>query len=263
MPSPSPAYLHEATVVSNEPMAPGVMRMTLRCPELAATIQPGQFFNLAVPGDPTEMLRLPFSFAAADPASGEVTLAYLLQGNGTRRMQQMAPGTVTDLLGPGGHGWRPVEGSHHALLVGGGSGTAPLVPLTRALASSGVTVDFVQGAPTAERVLFEEEITAAGAARFEVATDDGTRGTRGFCTEVVARLLSEGGYDAVYTCGPEPMMRSVAKLAEQAGVPCQVSMERGMVCGFGACATCVVDTKDGRKGACMHGPVFDAEEVVW
>ncbi len=172
MPSPSPAYLHEATVVSNEPMAPGVMRMTLRCPELAATIQPGQFFNLAVPGDPTEMLRLPFSFAAADPASGEVTLAYLLQGNGTRRMQQMAPGT------------------RHALLVGGGSGTAPLVPLTRALASSGVTVDFVQGAPTAERVLFEEEITAAGAARVEVATDDGTRG-------------------------------------------------------------------------CMHGPVFDAEEVVW
>lgn len=263
MPNPSPAYCHEATVLANAEIAPSVFKMTFACPGLASAIQPGQFFNLAVPGDERQMLRLPFSFADADPERGEVTFAYLVVGDGTRRLSQLAPGTTTDLLGPGGHGWVVPEGASRALLVGGGSGVVPLVPLVSALASAGAAVDFVEGAPTSARVIFEEEVRAAGAERFEVSTDDGTRGVKGFATAVVSELLAQSRYDVVYTCGPAPMMRAVAQLAADAGVACQVSMEKGMVCGFGACATCVVDTVNGRKGACMNGPVFNAEEVVW
>ena len=77
------------------------------------------------------------------------------------------------------------------------------------------------------------------------------------------RLLAEERFDIVYTCGPEPMQRIISKMAADAGVTCQVSLERLMGCGIGACLSCVVTTTDGLKRACVDGPVFAAEEVVW
>jgi dihydroorotate dehydrogenase electron transfer subunit len=134
--------------------------------------------------------------------------------------------------------------------------------LAEQLAESGVAVVVAQGAPTASRLvargLFEQV-----ARRVEVATDDGTAGDRGFVTAPVERLLQSERFDIVYTCGPEPMQRIVASIAEKAGVPCQVSLERLMGCGIGACLSCVVTTTDGLKRACVDGPVFSAEEVVW
>lgn len=262
MPEPSTALKLGCTVALNEPLAPGMQRVRLYCPELAASIEPGQFFNLYVPGDPSQILRLPFSWAAKDVERGEVEFAVLIVGDGTRRLAELPVGTPCDLLGPAGHGWTVPEGAARALLVGGGSGVVPLVPLAKALGEAGVACDFVQGAPTAERVVYEEELAAAGAA-LHVSTDDGTRGVKGFATAVTSELLAANAYDVVYACGPQPMMAGVAAQAAAAGVACQVSMERLMGCGFGACTTCLVDTVEGRKGACMAGPVFDAEKVIW
>lgn len=263
MPNPSPARRHTLTVLANEPMTPDVMRMRFSCPELARSIEPGQFFDLAVPGDPSQIVRLPFSYARADAQGGEIEFGYLLVGDGTRRLAQVAPGTELDVLGPCGHGWRMPQGMQAALLVGGGSGVVPLVSLARELVARGVAVDFVEGAAGRHRVIYTAELEQAGVRTLEVATDDGSVGTRGYASVPTERLLGENAYDVVYTCGPTPMMRGIAGLAKKAGVSCQVSMEKMMTCGFGACATCVVDTTSGRKGACMHGPVFDAEEVVW
>ena len=83
-----------------------------------------------------------------------------------------------------------------------------------------------------------------------------------FCTDPAAELLGEGGYDYVASCGPAVMMKKVAAAAAEAGAYCEVSLERMMSCGFGACNTCNVETVDGMKGACMCGPVFDASKVV-
>ena len=262
MPQPSPAHLLPCTVALNEPIAPSMYRMRLACPQLAEELEPGQFFNLYVPGDPSQLLRLPFSWAVANKEEGWVEFSYLIVGSGTRRMAGLPVGTECNLLGPAGHGWWIPEGAKRALVVGGGSGVVPVVPLAGMLVEAGVACDFVQGAPTAERVIYEPEITASGAA-FYVSTDDGTRGVHGFSTQVVAELLKQNEYDVVYACGPTPMMRAVAAQAAEAGIACQVSMEKLMACGFGACTTCLVDTKSGRKGACMTGPVFDAEEVLW
>ena len=99
-------------------------------------------------------------------------------------------------------------------------------------------------------------------ATVNVCTDDGTLGTHGFCTDPAAELLGEGGYDYVASCGPAVMMKKVAAAAAEAGAYCEVSLERMMSCGFGACNTCNVETVDGMKGACMCGPVFDASKVV-
>lgn len=104
--------------------------------------------------------------------------------------------------------------------------------------------------------------SARWAPRSTVCTDDGSLGSHGFCTDPAAELLGEGGYDYVASCGPAVMMKKVAAAAAEAGAYCEVSLERMMSCGFGACNTCNVETVDGMKGACMCGPVFDASKVV-
>lgn len=262
MPEPSPARTLACTVAARTQVAPDLFRMSLRCPELAASLEPGQFFNLRVPGDPTHLLRVPFSWARADREAGEVEFAFAVVGEGTRRLAELPLGTQTDLLGPAGKGWKAPEGCTRALFVAGGTGTVALVPMACALACAGVACDFVEGQPTAERMLFEEEVVDAGAA-FMPVTEDGSRGFAGDAAQAAAGMLEDGAYDVVYVCGPEEMMAKVAAAAKAAGVPCQVSMERLMACGFGACTTCLVDTVEGRKGACKEGPVFDAEKVIW
>jgi dihydroorotate dehydrogenase electron transfer subunit len=97
----------------------------------------------------------------------------------------------------------------------------------------------------------------------EVATDDGTAGEHGLVTRPVARLLAAERFDIAYTCGPEAMQRAVVQMLSEGGVACQVSLERLMACGIGACLSCVVSTRGGLKRACIDGPVFLAEEVVW
>lgn len=262
MPEPSTARRYACSVLLSEPCGPALQRMRLACPELAASIEPGQFFNLAVPGDPTHLLRLPFSWSDASPEEGWVEFVFAIRGEGTRRLADLPVGTQTDLLGPAGHGWQIPEGAKRALVVAGGTGTVPCTPLAVSLAAAGIACDFVEGAATAGVLLYEELLTQAGV-QFHVSTDDGTRGLHGFATPLAAQLMEQNAYDVVYACGPEPLMRGVAKLAIEAGIACQVSMERLMACGFGACTTCLVDTTEGRKGACKVGPVFDAKKVIW
>lgn len=262
MPTPSTARKLACEVALNEPCGTALQRMRLRCPELARTIQPGQFFNLRVPFDPTQMLRLPFSWSAASPEEGWVEFAFAVVGDGTARLAVLPVGTPCDLLGPAGHGWDAPKGAERALVVAGGTGIVPCLPLVRDLAVSGTAVDLALGAASADKLLYAEEAAALGA-RIAVATEDGSRGSLGTAADAAAALMRGSSYDAVFACGPEDMMRDVAALAREAGAPCQVSMERLMACGFGACTTCLVDTVEGRQGACMKGPVFDAGKVVW
>jgi dihydroorotate dehydrogenase electron transfer subunit len=134
--------------------------------------------------------------------------------------------------------------------------------LAEQLAAAGVAVSVAQGAPNVSR-LVARELFESVARRVEVATDDGSAGERGFVTVVSERLLREDRPDAVFVCGPEVMARAVSAQAHAAGARCQVSLERLMACGIGACLSCVVTTRSGRKRACVDGPVFDAGEVCW
>ena len=262
MPTPSPARMHDFTVVSNERIAEGVFSLVISAPKLASALKPGQFVNIAVPGNAMSLLRIPLSFASADTSAGTVEIWYAVVGEGTERLSKMVPGATSTLLGPGGHGWNAPEGCRRALLVAGGIGVPPVLCLARDLASRGIAFDVCTGALTAAKLCGVDEFAAAGAGEVRVATDDGTKGHKGFVTGPASDLLASGTYDYVATCGPGPMMRAVAALAADAGVYCEASLERMMTCGFGACATCAVETVDGNKGACMAGPVFDASKVV-
>lgn len=252
--------LERVVVRANERIAEGVGLLVLRAPRTASTLRPGQFVHLRIGEGRDFILRRPFS---VHRATGEdIEVLYQVLGVGTHALARTARGEEMDVLAPLGTGWDVADGPTHALLVAGGLGAAPLGMLAEVLAEKGVALTVVQGAPTGER-LVARELFEALARRYEVATDDGSAGERGFVTLLSERALAEGDVDRVYVCGPEAMSRIVATQAASRGVSCQVSLERFMACGIGACLSCVCATTGGRLRACVDGPVFDADIVLW
>lgn len=257
---PTPA-LERVRVVANDRIAEGVGLIVLDAPRCAASVKPGQFVHLRVSTGSDTILRRPFSIHRV--AGDRIEILYQVLGTGTLRLAEKEAGdTSMDLVGPLGHGWQVPDGITHALLVAGGLGAAPLGMLAEQLAERGVAVVVAQGAPTRER-LVAHDLFERVARRVEYATDDGSAGERGFVTAPSGRLLESESFDVVYCCGPEIMQRAVVAQAREHGVACQVSLERLMACGIGACLSCVVTTTSGLKRACVDGPVFNAEEVAW
>ena len=252
--------LERVTVLANDRIATGVGLVALHAPRVAARVEPGQFVHLRIARGSSFLLRRPFSVHLA---GGErIEILYQVLGEGTRALAARAPGDEMDVIGPLGRGWTVPDGAAHALLVAGGLGAAPMGMLVARLADLGVAASVALGAPTKER-LVALDVFEAHARRVVLATDDGSAGEHGFVTAPAGRLLAEDRPDVVYACGPEVMERAVARMAADAGVPCQVSLERLMACGIGACLSCVVATRSGQKRACCDGPVFDAKEVLW
>lgn len=262
-----------ARIVENECVGPNLYLMTLASPDIAARIEPGQFVHMKVPGMETHLLRRPFSVYARDAAGATLEILYQAVGFGSAHMAGLRPDAggpqaCVELIGPVGRTWRPPTDARRALLVGGGVGAAPLFMLCESLVSSGVRTDVVLGAQTGEALTCRSRYEALLSAPLRCATDDGSFGRKGFCTSLVEEALAEAqatgeAYDYLAVCGPEPLMRLVADMAASADVFCELSMERRMACGVGACLSCVVDTVEGKQRACVDGPVFDARKVVW
>lgn len=271
---------HAFEVVSNERVAEGIHRLVIRS-SVAALIEPGQFMNLRVPGDGAHVLRIPLSFKGTDRDEGTVELLYAVVGEGTTRLSHMRAGDGSTLVGPCGAGWRLPAKPGRALLVAGGIGLPPVLAAARMLAEAGIGFDVVVGARTyAMHVVTDvDEVLRYGQDASEDAydptraviltTDDGTTATgeaghKAYATDGMAKLLAERTYAQVYSCGPTIMMAAVARIAREQGIACQVSLERMMGCGFGACSCCNVALASGGYAlCCQDGPVFDAEEVAW
>ncbi|MGV8082527.1 MAG: dihydroorotate dehydrogenase electron transfer subunit [Coriobacteriia bacterium] len=252
--------IERVRVLANERVTEGVGLIVLHAPHCAEHVQPGQFVHLRVSTARDTILRRPFSvYRAIDE---RIELLYQVLGVGTLSMTEKTPGDVMDLVGPLGHGWEVPDDCRHALLVAGGLGVAPLVMLAETMAQRGIAVTVALGAPNKGR-LFGCDVFGEVARKVVCATDDGSFGTHGFVTAIAEEALAAQEFDLVCTCGPEIMERAIVRLAERYGVPCQVSLERLMACGIGACLSCVVTTRDGLKRACVDGPVFSAEEVIW
>lgn len=250
-----------ACVLRNEYVGPRLYKLALKAPRMARAIRPGQFVHMQLPGFGAHILRRPFSVYRVFPEQDTIEIIYQVVGEGTDYMTSLEPGAQCSLIGAMGQGWQAVEGT--LLLVGGGVGAAPLFLFAEQLAAEGHPFEVVLGAQT-ESML----VTCADYAQLLgrdpiLATDDGTVGFAGFCTEPVREALASGAYAGVFCCGPEPLMRAVAGIAEEAGVACWVSMEKRMACGVGACLSCVVETTAGKKRSCVDGPVFNAKDVVW
>lgn len=255
-----------ARIVSNEQVGPRLHILQLEAPLIAQGIMPGQFVHMRILERGENVLRRPFSVYARDKAAGTIEILYQQVGTITDYMPSMKQGNVS-LIGPVGTPWN-VECSR-ALLVGGGVGAAPLFLLAETLAENGTPFDVVLGAQTEAALVARSRYGKLIGSEPFCATDDGSYGRPGFCTSLVSERLEQGcsadgkPYDFMAVCGPEPLMRLVAEMGGKAGVRTQLSLEKRMACGVGACLSCVVNTTSGKKRSCVDGPVFEAEEVVW
>ena len=248
--------LIEASVMENAPMADGIYRMVLHAEIIALEAQPGQFVMVMKPGDDGVFLRRPFGIADADAAAGTITLIYRIVGRGTRAFAKMTTGELLSIEGPIGHGFTLREGRQ--LLVGGGLGIAPLIYLAKRLPEKPV---FLIGGKN-EKEIFWKDVLAPLAEKIYITTDDGSYGTKGFTTTLLPDVLEKEKPAGVVTCGPGVMMKGIAAIVRESGLPCEVSLEKRMACGIGVCLGCTFETTSGvRKKVCVDGPVFPAGEV--
>lgn len=217
---------------------------------------PGQFANVAT-GANGVMLRRPISICRVD-SKGRLWLLVRRAGPGTERLCSARPGDSFNLLLPLGTGF-PTAGVQRPLLVGGGVGIAPMMCLADKLATSGLRPDVLIGARSEGELLLRSEFEQI--ANLHTATDDGSHGFHGLVAD--HPVLCSGDYDAVYCCGPAPMMKAVAAVARRRGISCWVSLENMMACGLGACLCCVENTVKGNVCVCTEGPVFNIESLTW
>lgn len=221
--------------------------VTLRFDYDPAT-QPGQFVMLWIPGDD----EIPMSLSYVGRRKG-VTVKVM--GSTSRNIQSLSVGSQVGIRGPYGNHFDLSPQS--LLVVGGGSGAAVLAPAAEAARQRGASLTVALGATTAAELLFAQRFRSMGA-RVVTATDDGTEGIHGFVTVPTESLLRESSFDAVWTCGPEVMMRKVAALAAQRNVSTYCSVERHMKCALGLCDACAL----GPLHVCVDGPVFPAQQLV-
>lgn len=251
----------ECKIVSKEQVGDAVY-MTLEVGDMirASFRAPGQFVHIRC-GEGL-LLRRPISVCSCmeDEPDDLLSIVFEVRGEGTRWLAGRELGDSLDVLGLAGNGFdlKP-EGRY--LLVGGGIGIPPMLGCAQ---YTGGRATAILGGRSRDKIILED-FFREDCAKVLCATDDGSLGHHGFVDALVRRELSEDrGYDGVLACGPKPMLRNVAKVAEEFGIPCQVSMEERMGCGVGACLVCACDMADGsRKHVCKDGPVFDSREVNW
>lgn len=211
------------------------------------------------------LLRRPLSLCEIRPEAGEITLIYRVVGRGTRLLSAVLPGAAVDLLGPLGRSFPdPRAGQGRLLLIGGGLGIPPMAAAARWAVQCGRPAAAILGARSARYLAGAREVSEAGIPVM-IVTDDGSAGEQGVVTDALERLLrpAEAPIGEVWACGPEPMLAAVKARCAAAGIPCFVSVERHMACGFGACLGCTVPRAGGGYlKTCQDGPVFPAEEVV-
>lgn len=263
--------VHERCEVFSVQRVGDYFQFTVVAPEIARSARPGQFVAVAVGGENSAMLlRRAFALYSATPGgefAGTIQFVVAEHGAGTRWLTERRTGDVLDVVGPLGTPFPLPAGPSPAVLVGGGYGTAPLIPLAQALIANGSPVEIIIGAATAGR-LFGEIVAKRLVGKVTVTTDDGSGGEQGLVTDVLPAAIDRINAEVVYACGPMPMLRAVGDIAREHAIRAQVAVEEAMACGIGVCMTCVLPVRgdDGRSRfvrSCVDGPVFDADRVRW
>ena len=235
-------------IVSNIPLTENVYKMVMRG-DTSAITAPGQFVNIKLEG---LYLRRPIS--VCDVQGDELTIIYKTVGKGTKQMSAMTEGKLDVLTGLG-NGYDLSVSGDHPVLLGGGVGVPPMYLLAKRLIAEGKKVSVILGFNTKNEVFYENEFKALGC-EVTVTTVDGSYGLKGFVTDA----LKDMEYTHFFTCGPEPMLKAVYKASTTSG---QMSFEKRMGCGFGACMGCSCKTLTGYKRICKEGPVMMKEEILW
>jgi dihydroorotate dehydrogenase electron transfer subunit len=269
-----------ATVAFNRPLSPAYLHLGIAAPGFPATFRAGQFVMVrpAWTGDPFlprafSIYRITTRPPAAGASTPVVEILYKVLGKGTQCLARMEPGQEVEILGPVGNSFTVPEDVKQVVLVAGGIGVPPIAALGTQLSQTGnwklETGNLVAflGGKTHEDILCVKDFEEAGAS-VHITTEDASLGTRGLITDPLrVFLLTPPALPlTLYACGPPAMLAAVAKLAGEFGVPCQISVEANMACGFGACMGCAIEVTGEAKRyklVCKDGPIFDSREIVW
>lgn len=264
----SPIILN-ARIIENKELFPGYFKITVYAPELAKKVSSGQFFEIKVTDRFDIVLRRPLSIFDYNETC--VSMLYEIVGKGTLIMSNKKTGEELDILGPLGNGYTLPPDKSNLILIGGGIGIASLYCWAKELVqikkkSKDLDIHVLIGGKNKYRVLCEKEFHELNLS-VHVSTDDGSHGTKGFITDIGREIIQDSAIAKeetyVYACGPNVMLKEVSKILNDHNVDGEVSIERWMGCGMGACLGCVVKTNDGKyKRACKEGPVFKAKEII-
>ena len=277
-------------IVSNKRITENCWRVVLDSPQIASEVKPGQFIHVKAGGKSGPLFRRPFSVFRRVPLKGDhlgIEIVYKVIGTGTRVMTGLRKGDTLDLLGPLGHGFELDRSKSVQVVVAGGTGAACLFLLSEEISKAGLPLKVLLGADTKSSVLLKKEY-AALKGEVMLSTDDGTFGFHGFVTQMLEKGFNEGKISRdcmIYSSGPEPMLKALASICKTNHLPAQVSVERHMMCGIGACLACVCkvdpnhipEKRDVRSShmqfisgkefgyglVCKDGPVFDIDEVIF
>lgn len=251
-------------IIEAKELVPNIYYMVVEAPRVAKKCNPGQFLIVRTSEDSE---RIPLTICDYDREKGTVTIVFQTIGASTTEMAKLTTGdSFHDVVGPLGKASELIEKSvdelkkMNILFVAGGVGTAPVYPQVKWLAEHGVMADAIVGSKTKDLLILEDMMKEVS--NLYVTTDDGSYGRSGMVTKVIEDLVGEGKkYDVCVAIGPMIMMKFVAKLTKELGIPTIVSMNPIMVDGTGMCGACRVTVGDEVKFACVDGPEFDGHLV--
>lgn len=224
-------------------------------------IKPGQFVNVEIPNSKEIFLRRPFSIFEVDYTKNSLSMIVKILGRGSKALTEIEDGDKISLVYPLGNGFTYPNKADRVLLVGGGSGVAPMLFLAKESGLPVSNVDLILGARTAADHVNVDHYKKY--ANLHFSSEDATLGEKGFVTEHSVFKKNLHNYTKIYACGPDGMMRAVAKEAKKADVYCEVSLENLMACGFGVCLCCIEPTNNGNSCVCTEGPVYNINELKW
>jgi dihydroorotate dehydrogenase electron transfer subunit len=262
-----------APILANHKLARDTYLIRLEVPEIAQRIRPGQFVMLRLANGTDPLLGRPFALydTVLDPDGQPIGIdvVYLVVGKMTRALAELNTGDALEVWGPLGNGFPEPSTAEHVGLVAGGIGQTPFLAHIRDLLGTRgygqaprrrvQRVSLYYGVRTADLAAGVDDFRQAGAT-VHLASDDGSLGHHGYVTQ----LLDEHPMPQhLFGCGPEPMLKALAQLAERKNVPCHLSLETPMACGVGICFSCVTPVKTDAgwdyKRVCVEGPIFDAK----
>ncbi|MDO4586166.1 MAG: dihydroorotate dehydrogenase electron transfer subunit [Planctomycetia bacterium] len=287
--STTPRWTGEVQVTENRKIAEKTWRISLKAPDFIPLISSGQFVMLRLIQRNDPLLGRPFAIYSIDLQTETVDIVYLTVGKMTQQLTEIRPGDRLELWGPLGNGWNEMKKSwtrsncpEHLIMVAGGIGQTPFYLLSqeilaenqnseKAIRTFPSKLSLLFGAQTKSRFSCLDDFERLGI-DVHLTTEDGSAGQKGLITSIIPNIVEKSGCSEAKTviaaCGPHPLLKAVALLAQNQKMECWTSLESSMACGLGICFSCVIKYRDDQgqwdyRRTCVDGPVFNAARLCW
>ncbi len=248
-------------LLENKQLNKDNFRLILQSPIPVSDIFPGQFINVEIKEATEIFLRRPFSVLDVDYEKQTISLLVKILGRGSKRLTESRAGQKISAISPLGKSFTLPQKEDKILLIGGGSGVAPMLFLAKICGLDPANVSVLIGARSVSDHVDISAYRSFG--NFFFTTEDGSLGEKGYVTNHPEFTDNLRNFSKIYTCGPDLMMKAIGRIAIENNIFCEVSLENMMACGFGVCLCCVEDTKAGHKCVCTDGPVFNVNDLKW